>query len=147
MPLLPTAAFHDHGRSEASDHVAHEGESGRSGFHPCHFLAVLWRSSCTASMLVNLLWPLVPVAVALHFLPGLHLWKFATAYIAVIPSANLLGFAGQEFARKMPKVLGILIETAFRSVIEIILVVVLISKHEADASTGNGDEGNLIPII
>ncbi|KAF7547910.1 hypothetical protein G7Z17_g7397 [Cylindrodendrum hubeiense] len=144
-PLLPTI----------SNHVAHEheggheneGESGRSGFHPTHFFAVLWRSSCTASMLVNVLWPFVPLAIVLHFLPGLHLWKFATAYIAVIPSANLLGFAGQEFARKMPKVAGILIETTFGSIIEIILFVVLIVKHDASGSEENGDEGNLIPII
>lgn len=98
-------------------------------------------------MLVNVLWPFVPVAIVLHCLPGLHLWKFATAYIAVIPSANLLGFTGQEFARKMPKVAGILIESTFGSVIEVILFVLLIAKHDADASGDNGDEGNLIPII
>ncbi|KAF4977327.1 hypothetical protein FZEAL_6150 [Fusarium zealandicum] len=136
-PLLPTL----------SSHIAHEGESGRSGFHPRHFLAVLWRSSCTASMLVNFLWPVVPVAFILQFFPGLHLWKFAISYIAVIPTANLLGFSGQEFARKMPKVAGILIETTFGSIIEIILFIVLIAKHEAEGSEGNGDEGNLIPII
>jgi Ca2+:H+ antiporter len=98
-------------------------------------------------MLVNLLWPVVPVAFVLQLFGGLHLWKFATAYIAVIPSANLLGFAGQEFARKMPKVAGILIETTFGSVIEIILFIVLICKHRVDSPETNGDEGNLIPII
>ncbi|KAF5657129.1 Ca2+:H+ antiporter [Fusarium heterosporum] len=136
-PLLP----------HLSSHIAHEGESGRSGFHPRHFLTVLWRSSCTASKWVNVLWPFVPVAIILQFFPGLHLWKFATAYIAVIPTANLLGFAGQEFARKLPKVAGILIETTFGSIIEIILFIVLLSKHESNTSEDNGDEGNLIPII
>lgn len=64
----------------------------------------------------------------------------------MIPAANLLGFAGQEFARKMPsKVAGILIETTFGSIVEIILFVVLIVKH--NDNEGNGDEGNLIPII
>ncbi|KAH6981279.1 Sodium/calcium exchanger protein-domain-containing protein [Ilyonectria sp. MPI-CAGE-AT-0026] len=147
-PLLPTISNHA-AQHHDEHHGGHEneGESGRSGFHPTHFLAVLWRSSCTASMLVNVLWPFVPLAIVLHFLPGLHLWKFATAYIAVIPSANLLGFAGQEFARKMPKVAGILIETTFGSIIEIILFVVLIAKHDASGSEDNGDEGNLIPII
>ncbi|KAK0388479.1 hypothetical protein NLU13_4723 [Sarocladium strictum] len=143
-PLLPTGNSHHDG--EHHD----EGESGRSGFHPSHFLAVLWRSSCTASMLVNFLWPVVPVALVLQFLPGLHLWKFVTAYVAVVPTANLLGFSGQEFARKMPKVAGILIETTFGSVIEIILFSVLIAKHEVPdqgEERGNGDEGNLIPII
>ncbi|OAQ86028.1 vacuolar H+\/Ca2+ exchanger [Purpureocillium lilacinum] len=139
-PLLPTSAAHGIGG------IAAEGESGRHGFDPRQFFIILWRSSCTASKLVNLLWPFVPVALLLHISPGLQSWKFVTAYIAVIPSANLLGFAGQEFARKMPKVAGILIETTFGSIIEIILFIVLISKHRSD-STGNGDEGNLIPII
>lgn len=137
-PLLPTAHANGH---------HNEGESGRSGFHPYHFFMVLWRSSCTASMLVNLLWPIVPVAIGLHFAGGLHLWKFATAYLAVIPTANLLGFAGQEFARKTPKVAGILIESTFGSIVEIVLFTVLISKHNADATKDNGEEGNLIPII
>ncbi|KAF4333735.1 Ca2+:H+ antiporter [Fusarium beomiforme] len=136
-PLLP----------HISSHIAHEGESGRSGFHPRHFLSVLWRSSCTASKWVNVLWPFVPIAIILQFFPGLHLWKFATAYIAVIPTANLLGFAGQEFARKLPKVAGILIETTFGSIIEIILFIVLLSKHKVNSDEENGDEGNLIPII
>ncbi|KAG7143252.1 Vacuolar calcium ion transporter like protein [Verticillium longisporum] len=127
--------------------IAHEGESGRQGFHINHFLAVLWRSSCTASKLVNVLWPFVPVALILQLFPGLHIWKFVIAYIAVIPSANLLGFAGQEFARKLPKVAGILIETTFGSIIEIILFVVLIVKHDASDPEDNGDEGNLVPII
>lgn len=137
-PLLPTS--HEHGHHN-------EGESGRSGFHPYHFFTVLWRSSCTASMLVNLLWPIVPVAIVLHFVGGLHLWKFTTAYLAVIPTANLLGFAGQEFARKTSKVAGILIESTFGSIVEIVLFTVLISKHNAEATGENGDEGNLIPII
>ncbi|KAM0420998.1 hypothetical protein ACHAPT_011241 [Fusarium lateritium] len=131
-PLLPTVS--------SRIHIAHEGESGRRGFHPRHFLAVLWKSSCTASKLVNVLWPFVPIAIILQFFPGLHLWKFATAYIAVIPSANLLGFSGQEFARKMPKVAGILIETTFGSIIEIILFIVLIAKHDAESN-------DLVPII
>ncbi|KAM0214058.1 hypothetical protein ACHAPQ_010162 [Fusarium lateritium] len=136
-PLLP----------QISSHIAHEGESGRSGFHPRHFLTVLWRSSCTASKWVNILWPFVPIAIILQFFPGMHLWKFAISYIAVIPTANLLGFSGQEFARKMPKVAGILIETTFGSIIEIILFIVLLAKHESHSPEDNGDEGNLIPII
>lgn len=55
-----------------------------------------------------------------------------------VPAANLLGFAGQEFARKMPKVAGILIETTFGSVVEIILFVVLIAKHKSGSSEENG---------
>lgn len=133
---------------EGNGHGGHhnEGESGRSGFSPRHFLGVLWRSSCTASMLVNFLWPFVPAALILHAFPGLHVAKFALSYIAVVPSANLVGFAGQEWARKMPKIAGILVETTFGSIIEVILFVVLIAKHDGEAR-GNGDEGNMIPII
>ena len=36
---------------------------------------------------------------------------FALCYIAMVPCANLIGFAGQELARKMPRVFGILVET------------------------------------
>lgn len=127
--------------------VAHEGESGRSGFHLRHFLQVLWRSSCAPSMLTNILWPFVPAAIILRYATNVPLWTFAASYVGVIPSANLLGFAGQEFARKMPKVTGILIETTFGSIVEIILLVTLISKHHEKAHTGSSDEGNLIPII
>ncbi|PKS08731.1 hypothetical protein jhhlp_004784 [Lomentospora prolificans] len=148
-PLL--SSHHDHADEAGISHhsngirIADEGESGRSGFEPRHFFHVLWRSSCTASMLVNLLWPFVPVALILEFAVDAPLLTFAVGYIALIPSANLLGFAGQKFARKMPKVAGILIETTFGSIIEIILFVVLIVKHNADE--GSGDDGNLIPII
>ena len=140
--LLPSVRQHAH---RIIDGIAHEGESGRSGFHPRHFLAVLWRSSSQVSMAVNILWPLVPVAIILRYVTEAHLWIFALSYIGMIPAANLLGFTGQEFARKMPKVAGILVETTFGSIVEIILFVVLIAKHSTEE--GNGDEGNLIPII
>lgn len=128
--------------------IAHEGESGRSGFHITHFLHVLWLSSNPVSKWVNILWPFAPLAVILRALaPGWHLATFAASYVAMVPAANLLGFAGQEFARKMPnKVAGILIETTFGSIVEILLFVVLIVKHDVEGE-GNGDEGNLIPII
>lgn len=134
------------------DHLtstAHEGESGRHGFHPQQFVSIVARSSSRVSSAVNLLWPFVVVAIVLNFATDAHLWIFATSYLAMIPAANLLGFAGQEFARKMPKVAGILIETTFGSVVEIVLFVVLIIKHEPEGGEGegNGDEGNLIPII
>ena len=63
-------------------------------------------------MTVNFLWPFVPAAIAIHCIhPGersvqLHCWTFALNYIAMVPTANLIGFAGQELARKLPKVLG-----------------------------------------
>jgi Ca2+:H+ antiporter len=127
-------------------HIHPDGESGRSGFHVSHFLKVAWRSGSNAAKYSNLLWPFVPVAIIMHFVaPGQPLTVFALAYIAMCPAANLLGFAGQEYARKMPKVSGILIETAFGSIVEIILFLILIVKHKNP--TGSSEHGNLIPVI
>lgn len=120
--------------------------SGTLGVHPIHFLRVAWASSSRVSKYVNILWPFVPAAIALHFArPDLHLWIFALNYIAMVPTANLIGFAGQELARKLPKVAGILLETALGSVVEIVLFMVLIKKDN-----GTGDvtkKGDLIPVI
>jgi len=104
-----------------------EGESGRRGFHPFKFLQICFRSNSTISKFVNLLWPIVPVAIALHFArPDLPLAIFITNYIAMVPAANMVGFAGSELARKLPKVLGVVVETTFGSIVEIILFMVLL---------------------
>ncbi|KAH8425640.1 hydrogen/calcium exchanger domain-containing protein [Aspergillus melleus] len=119
--------------------ISTAGESGRSGIHPVHFLKVCFMSTCTLSMLVNVLWPFVPAAIAIYFArPDLHVWIFALNYIAMVPSANLLGFAGGELAKKLPKVFGVLLETSLTSVVEIVLFMVLIHNDEG---------GNLIPVI
>jgi Ca2+:H+ antiporter len=142
MPSESTPLLH----SIIPQHVHADGESGRSGFHLGHFLNVSWRSGSNAAKYVNLLWPCVVLAfVLLIALPSRPILVFAFLYVAMIPVANLLGFAGQEFARKMPKVSGILIETAFGSIVEIILFIVLIAKH--NAAEGSSEHGNLIPVI
>ena len=93
------------------------GESGRSGLDPLHFLRIILRSSSRASRLCNLLWPLVPAAIACRYALAdsstNHLIIFVLTYLAMIPCANLIGFAGQEFARKVPHVWGVLIETTY----------------------------------
>lgn len=115
------------------------GESGRTGIHPIHFLRVCARSTCTLSMIVNVLWPFVPPAIVLHFArPDLHVWVFALNYIAMVPTANLLGFAGGELAKKLPKVFGVLFETTLGSVVEIVLIMTLISRDS---------NNNLVPVI
>jgi Ca2+:H+ antiporter len=127
-------------------HIHPDGESGRNGFHPSHFFHVAWKSGSNAAKYANILWPLVPVAIILRYAAtGLPLAVFITSYIAMVPVANLLGFAGQEFARKMPKVSGILIETAFGSIVEIILFIILITKHTS--ANGSSEHGNLVPVI
>ena len=105
-----------------------DGESGRSWFHPLHFFRICWASSSHVSKWTNLFWPFTIAALVLHFNYGhLHMWVFITAYIGMIPAANLVGFAGQELARKIPKVLGVILETTFGSIVEIILFMVLIT--------------------
>ncbi len=75
-----------------------------------------------------------------HFArPDLQVWIFALNYIAMVPSANLLGFAGQEISRKLPAVFGVVFETALGSLVEIVLfMVLLVTEH------GKGEN---IPII
>ncbi len=51
----------------------------------------------------------------------------------MVPAANLLGFAGQELARKLPHILGIFLETTFGSIVEIILFMVLVKKGDKAA--------------
>ena len=80
-----------------------------------------------------------------------HILIFSLAYLAMIPCANLVGFAGQELARKLPHVTGVLVEITYvcpeqdrytlqqsavgcsqlcscGSVVEIVLFIVLLSK-------------------
>lgn len=107
-------------------------------------------SSCKLSMLVNLLWPIVPAAIVTvsrvkhssfgridltdihqHFvIPDRHIIVFALNYIAMVPAANMIGASGQELARKLPKVIGVVLETTLGSVVEIILFTVLVVRGE-----------------
>lgn len=137
--LLPTY-------NEKSPHWRHTlfrvntaGESGRRGIHPILFFRTCFKSTCTLSMLVNVLWPFIPAAITFHFArEDLHVWIFALNYVAMVPSANLLGFAGGELSKKLPKVLGVLLETTLSSVVEIVLFMVLLH---------NDNGGNFIPVI
>lgn len=138
---LPT---HNHNGHRVTPGIEPDGESGRRGFNPLHFFRICFRSSSAASKWTNILWPFVIAAMVLHFgfnneeeYPNLQLWIFITAYIGMVPSANLLGFAGQELARKIPKVAGVILETTFGSVVEIILFMVLLKE---------GGERN-VPVI
>lgn len=123
----PVRHKHDDGNgySTMTPRIKAAGESGRRGFGT-EFFGIAWRSSCKASSAVNVLWPVVPAAIAVRFAaPEQHLAIFILAYIAMVPCANLIGFAGQEFGRKMPLVAGVLVETTFGSIVEIILFLVL----------------------
>ncbi|KNG52182.1 vacuolar calcium ion transporter /H(+) exchanger [Stemphylium lycopersici] len=127
---------YNHNGHKVTPGIHPEGESGRGGFHLFKFLLICGRSSSTPSTLVNMLWPIVPIAIALHFAtPEWHLAIFITNYIAMLPAANLLGFAGQEFSRKMPnKAFAVVLETTFGSVVEIILFMVLLKTSNGDSN-------------
>jgi Ca2+:H+ antiporter len=131
--ILPTHRPHivNHNGHKVTKHIQPEGESGRKGIHPFHFFKICWRSTSDASRAVNLLWPIVPVAIAIRYaLPEHGVLIFALNYVAMVPCANLIGFAGQELARKLPRVFGILTETTLGSLVEIILFMVLLHQDE-----------------
>lgn len=128
------------GRAHSNLEKLHpHGESGRSGIHPLKFLKICFKGTTTISKYVNILWPFVPVAIVFHWArPEEHLWDFILSYIAMVPSANVLGFAGGELAHKLPKVLGVIVETTLSSVVEIILFTILVARDH---------NNNLIPVI
>ncbi|QSZ32382.1 hypothetical protein DSL72_001956 [Monilinia vaccinii-corymbosi] len=108
-----------------------DGESGRRGIHPLHFFRICWASTSDVARIVNILWPVVPAAIAVRYtMPERHLTIFILNYIAMVPCANLIGFAGQELARKLPKVFGILTETTLGSLVEMILFITLLTRDQ-----------------
>ena len=142
-PILPTYYESQHPSRYVLGlfRVDSAGESGRTGIHPDHFIRLIFKSVCTMSMMYNVLWPFVPAAIVMHFArPDLHVWVFSLNYIAMVPSANVLGFAGGELAKKLPKMLGVLLETTLSSVVELVLFMVLLHND------GEG-ETSLIPVI
>ena len=55
----------NHNGHEVTKGIEPEGESGRRGVNPFKMLKICFKSNSKLSMLVNLLWPIVPVAIAL----------------------------------------------------------------------------------
>lgn len=130
----------NHAGHKVTPGIQPDGESGRKWLSPLHLFKICWRSSCTASKWTNVLWPFTIAAMILHFgfrsedhEGKVELWIFITAYIGMVPAANLVGFAGQEMARKLPKVVGVMLETTFGSIVEIILFTVLITGSQSNA--------------
>ncbi|KAK0511361.1 hypothetical protein JMJ35_005934 [Cladonia borealis] len=135
----PHMPVFNHNGHKVTRGIKPDGESGRAWIHPWHFTRICFRSTSHVSMVVNILWPFVPAAIAMHFArPDLKLWNFILNYIAMVPTANLIGFAGQELARKLPKVFGIILETFLGGLVEIVLFMVLLH---------NSVDNNLIPVI
>ncbi|KHJ35478.1 putative ca2+ h+ antiporter [Erysiphe necator] len=131
--LLPTSAPGGltYSVSSVTTRIQPAGESGRRGFHPFKFIQICWRSTSRASRICNILWPVVPAAITIQYVrPDLHLLVFILNYFAMVPCANLIGFAGQEMSRKLSKVFGVLLETTLGSMVEIIMFMVLIRNNE-----------------
>lgn len=117
----------NHNGHKVTKGIQPAGESGRRWVNPWHMLRICFRSSCTASKWTNILWPFTIAAMVMHFnFDDNHLWVFICSYIGMVPAANLVGFAGQELARKMPLVIGVILETTLGSVVEVILFMVLV---------------------
>lgn len=88
--------------------VRPHGESGRRGFHPLRFMRIVFNSGGANAPRPNLLWPTVPAAIVLRYASSeSHLAVFVLAYLAMVPCASTLAFAGEELGRKMPHVLGV----------------------------------------
>ncbi|TQV96576.1 Ca2+/H+ antiporter [Cordyceps javanica] len=133
---LPTPSTHiddkrgnPHCKKSRMLKIRPQGESGRSGVHPWHFFRISFKSACRASTLCSMLWPVVPAALAVRYaLRERHTLVFILSYIAMVPCASLVGFAGQELARKLPHVAGVLVETTCGSVVEIVLFLVFLKS-------------------
>jgi Ca2+:H+ antiporter len=80
----------------------------------------------------------IPIAFVAHFKMDRNLANFVLPYIAMVPSANLLGFASREMAAKLPRVLGVFLETTFGSVVELILLVILLQRGDQNVPVIKG---------
>lgn len=127
---LSSRLSHNPGQTDIDNGTIVHGESGRRWLNPWIFLMVCWRSSSRTSMLTNSLWPFTVAAMVLHFYDNDNqLWIFVTAYVGMVPAANLVGFAGHQLARKLPTTFGVLVETAIGSCVELVLLTVLIQQE------------------
>jgi Ca2+:H+ antiporter len=117
--------------------VRSEGESGRRSMSPFRFCIACFGPSLTLAGISNVLWPIVPFAFVLHYTnPQADLLNFILAYVAMVPSANMLDLASRELARKLPCAVGTLVETTCGSLVELIMLGILVRR---------GDE--YIPVI
>lgn len=104
---------------------------GRRGCNPFRALVIVLKSSSTLGACTNILLPFVPIGLVLHWLKhDWHLWIFITNYLAMIPMANLLAFSSAQFARKLPRVLGVIIQLTVTAAVEVILCLVLLFKKQ-----------------
>ena len=63
---------YNHNGHKVTKGIHPDGESGRKGLNPLKFFKIAFKSSSTLSLMVNLLWPIVPVAIALVRTPSIQ---------------------------------------------------------------------------
>jgi Ca2+:H+ antiporter len=133
IPPSPQSSSNNEAGSSSRFNALHRGIKFTKAIRirPFHILSICWRAASPASKCVNLLWPLVPLAIALQYTrDDLHLPVFILSYLAMVPCANLIGFASHESTRRLPKVLGHIFEIILASTPELILLLVLLYKKE-----------------
>jgi Ca2+:H+ antiporter len=73
----------------------------------------------------------VPAALAIQYTrPDFHLAIFVLSFLAMLPCANLIGFASYEATKKLPRVLGLLVGIILASTPEMILLLNLLSEKQ-----------------
>ncbi|KAL7270833.1 hypothetical protein RUND412_006450 [Rhizina undulata] len=118
-------------RRKVVKYGAEDSTPPRRGFQPGKALVIALKSSCSVAGWTNILLPAVPIGLVFHWLqPEWHTRIFAVNFLAMIPMANLLSFSAQELTRKMPRALGMVLETMLGAAVEIILCMLLLFKEQ-----------------
>ncbi len=101
---------------------------------------------------LNALLIFVPIATAIHYLPGWHndLLLFACAGLAIIPLAGLMGRATEELANHLGQGVGGLLNATFGNAAELIIAMFALSRGLTDvvkASLTGSIIGNVLLVF
>ena len=100
----------------------------------------------------NLEWLLValPVAIVLELAHGPAIWIFATAALAILPLAGIIGHATEDLAARSGPQVGGLLNATFGNVTEMIIAFFLIVQNEIEvvkASITGSIIGNVLVVL
>lgn len=93
---------------------------------------------------------LVPISIALSAAGASAPWVFATAALAIIPPAWVMGVATEELARRMGPTLGGLLNATFGNAAELIITLAAVRAGELDvvrASLIGSIVGNILLVL
>lgn len=86
-------------------HHGHVHRPLRTGFNLWKMARLAFLGNCKMSTIANCLFPVIPIAIAFRYsLPEQHLWIFILNYLAMVPAANLLSYAGEQLTENLPHV-------------------------------------------